>query len=481
MRVALQTGASTTRAINASAQRCVNLFMEKNPEDAPFPFTCYPTPGTAEVTREGEGGRGASTVFAGWRGLFVSTKGRLYGVCGRTVYRVQDDFTLTVLGKVTTDSGRVVMEDNNNYVLLVDGSTNGYAIDMSNDTLSIIPDSDFVGGNTVAFLDGYFILNKPDSVQWYISGANTMDFDPLDFASKSAYLDPLVGVAVANRYLFLFGQDTTEVWFNAGATAFPFERLPGVYMQYGCAAVGSIAQMGGVIYWLARSPQGQAMVCRTEQFQAVQVSTFALNNEISTYGDLSTAMSYTYQMNGHYFYVISFPDAGKTWQYDSSTQQWNELSFCDANGQESRHRASTHAFFNGQHIVGDYQNGKLYRFDLNVYTDDTGPIVRRRGFFHGVDNDFFRISYKEFTLDMEPGLAPPNENQVQVYLHWSNDRGRTFGNPVAQSLGLTGEFLTTLQFQRLGAARDRVFEVFWSAPVRTALLGAYVQFSSNNQ
>lgn len=45
-KVPLITGAYTARSVIAEAQRCINLYIEKNPdEDAVFPFTHYPTPG----------------------------------------------------------------------------------------------------------------------------------------------------------------------------------------------------------------------------------------------------------------------------------------------------------------------------------------------------------------------------------------------------------------------------------------------------
>jgi hypothetical protein len=64
-----------------------------------------------------------------------------------------------------------------------------------------------------------------------------------------------------------------------------------------------------------------------------------------------------------------------------------------------------------------------------------------------------------------------------VRLRWSDDRGRSWGNAVANTLGKAGEYLTSIQWQRLGYARDRVFELSWSAPVRTALNGAWVDVS----
>jgi hypothetical protein len=62
-----------------------------------------------------------------------------------------------------------------------------------------------------------------------------------------------------------------------------------------------------------------------------------------------------------------------------------------------------------------------------------------------------------------------------LYLDWSDDRGHTFGNPVGQSMGGQGEYLTQAQWQRLGLARDRVFRLTWTSPVRTALQGAWIE------
>lgn len=104
------------------------------------------------------------------------------------------------------------------------------------------------------------------------------------------------------------------------------------------------------------------------------------------------------------------------------------------------------------------------------------PIVFRRGFPHLV-NDGKRVSYNAFTLDMQCGSVegllltdPP-----LVSLRWSDTHGYSFGEPVVQSMGSTGQYLRQINFNRLGFARDRVFEVFWSAPAPTALNGAWVQ------
>jgi hypothetical protein len=61
-----------------------------------------------------------------------------------------------------------------------------------------------------------------------------------------------------------------------------------------------------------------------------------------------------------------------------------------------------------------------------------------------------------------------------VSLRWSDDRGHSWGSPVTQDIGEAGEYRTSLQWQRLGVARDRNFEISWSVPMRTALQGCFV-------
>jgi hypothetical protein len=61
-----------------------------------------------------------------------------------------------------------------------------------------------------------------------------------------------------------------------------------------------------------------------------------------------------------------------------------------------------------------------------------------------------------------------------ISLRWSDDCGHSWGSPVAQDIGETGQYRTSLQSQRLAYARDRCFELSWSVPMRTALQGAWI-------
>lgn len=76
-------------------------------------------------------------------------------------------------------------------------------------------------------------------------------------------------------------------------------------------------------------------------------------------------------------------------------------------------------------------------------------------------------------------FVPVDTGNDTVFLEWSDDRGHSYGNPVGQTIGETGQYLTSVQWQRLGYGRDRVFRVTWSVPTLTALQGAYIELDKS--
>lgn len=466
MKIPLMSGAYTARSLVASAQRCVNLYSEKNPDDEEFPTTFYPTPGM--ITR-------ATANVLAWRCLYTSTDHRLFGVVGSSVVLVNSDYSIQYLGVVESGSGQCYMLDNTTTIVIVDGTSSGYQIDMASLTLSRISDPAFYGSSRIDSVDGYFIFNRPGTREWYISLINQVAFDPLDFASKTGSPDLLVAVIATRRNVFLFGEQTTEIWTNTGgdSTTFTFSRLSGAFIQFGCASADSLAQADGSIYWLSKSPQGECMILRTVNYDRERISTFAIENELATYSKVSDAIGYVHQMSGHYWYVLTFPSANKTWVFDAATSQWHEWSHLNSDGTENRHRGNCFAYWNGKHMVGDYQTGQLYELRLDIYNDDGAPIRHIRGFPHLAD-DGTRVSYKEFKASMQVGRGAYGP-APEIRLRWSDTKGASWSSSISSSLGNRGQFLKDCRFLRLGMARSRVFELSWSADCPTALNGAYIQ------
>lgn len=513
MRVPLTQGTYMSRSIIANAQRSVNLYAEKNPPDALAPFTFYNVPGLTPL--------GSPPVAGPARGLYWANSDALYYVCGSNVYLISNAWGFQLLGTIASTSGIVSMADNGTTLVLVDGTTAGYQIDLVSNVMTPInatnnsppPTSTFAfyGADRVDILDGFLLFNQPMAQNFYTTYDNEVVFDSLFFAAKDGYSDKLVTLIVSRREIWLIGERTTELWFDSGDAAFPFQIIPGPFVQHGCLAKYSIAQVNGAVFWLAQDQAGHAQIVRGEGYNVKPISNPAMENEFASYQTLSDAIGFCFTMNGHTFYQITFPVANKTWRWDERTPDlWHEAVWTDNDGNENRHRAQCAAYAYGTNVCADWQTGELYMFDLNNVTDAGQSMQWRRGYPHMME-DGRQVIYPGFVLDVEAATSPntlavegpftllqaPGENQSidagpvddpllagpspagqyaqpTVLLRWSDDRGRTWGNPVAQSLGATGQYLTQPQWNRLGRARDRVFEVYGTIPGKLAVNGAFL-------
>ncbi len=343
------------------------------------------------------------------------------------------------------------------------------------DVMNIVAGQDYIIGDDLT-IDAANVGGSGSGFVFQVTEVSGTSFDPLDIAAKTSYPDPIQTLIVMNRQIWLIGQLTSEIWYNSGAVDFPFQETPGVFIEHGCIAKYSLAKQDLSIYWLSQDMQGQIIVMRGNAYIASRISTYAIENEFSSYSVITDAIGFTYQQEGHTFYFLTFPTANKTWVYDQSAELWHERAWTDGEGNLNRHRANCGTNAYGKNIVGDWENGNLYAFNLNTYTDNGQPISRIRSFPH-VENGGDRISYQSFTADMAVGnsINQFSDDPPVVSLRWSDDRGASYGNRIEQSLGGAGQYLTSIQWNRLGLARDRVFELSWSAPCNTALNGAWIE------
>lgn len=481
MLIPLTGGAYTARDLISDAQRCVNLYPERNfpANNPPVPVTHYPTPGLKLLASPPASGAG--------RGLYVDVSGKLWATVGQTVYKVDNDWTFTSVGTLNASlTTPVSMADNETTVMLVDGSTNGYTWDVeTGDNFDGITSANFYGSTRVDFLNTYFLLNKPGTPQFYVSLSNQVDFSGLYFANLTGTSTDLQSAVAVHGVVWLIGKTGSEIWFNSGDTnTLPFQRMPDQVLHQGCPAPYSIARASGdddsqtSVLWLAESKDGNTIVVQGHGYAINRVSTHAIENAILNYPTHTDAVGFCYQQEGHTFYVLNFPSADVTWVYDLTTGLWHQRTWLDPDtGNQHRHRAQCAAYAYGKNVCLDWQDGTLYEFDLNTYVDQRptqdGPIVRTRSFPHLI-NGLNRVIYARFIADIDAGNID-TANQPMMSLRWSDDRGHSYGNPIMQSMGNTGQYNSNLMWTRLGMARDRVFELSWSSPTNTALNGAYVE------
>ena len=470
------------RSVNAADARMVNLFPEIVPEAGKEPAFLQRAPGLRLLATVGSGPIRGEWSFGGYG----------YVVSGSRLYKIDSNYTATLLGSVSGTSGPVSMADNGTQLFI---ACNGpsYIYNSSTNVLGQITDTDFPGAVTVGYLDGYFVFNEPYSQKiWVTSLLDGTSIDPLDFASAEGSPDGVVGIIVDHREVWVYGTNSVEVWYDTGATDFPLQRIQGAFNEIGCVAAYSIAKMDNGLFWLGRDARGQGIVYRANGYTGTRISTHAIEWQIQQYGDLSDAIGYTYQQDGHSFYVLIFPSANATWVYDVATQAWHERAGW-SNGEFTRHRSNCQMFFNNEVIVGDYENGNIYAFDLDYYSDN-GNIQKWLRSWRALptgQNNLRRTAHHSLQIDMESGVglnAGPEGSPVQgedpkVMLRWSDDGGHTWSNYYESSVGRIGQYYRRVFFRRLGMTlklRDRVYELSMTDPVKTAIMGAELLISPTN-
>lgn len=464
------------RSVNAADARMVNMFPEIIPEGGKEPAFLNRAPGLQFVATIGSGPV---------RGLW-QLNGFMYVVSGSELYKVAPDYSSVLLGSVFGTSGAVSMADNGTQIFI---ACNGpsYIYNSLTGVLKRITDADFPGAVTVGYLDGYFVFNEPNSQKIWITGLlDGLSIDPLDFASAEGSPDGVVGIVIDHRELWVLGTNSVEVWYNAGTADFPLQRIQGAFNEIGCVAPYSIAKMDNGIFWLGKDARGQGIVYRANGYTGQRISTHAVEWQIQQYGDIADAIAYTYQQDGHSFYVLIFPNADTTWVYDAATQAWHERAGF-VNGVFTRHRSNCQVFFNNNIILGDYENGNVYAFNLDVYADN-GAIQKWLRSWRALPtgaNNLKRTAHHSLQLDLETGvgLNLGQGSDPQVMLRWSDDGGHTWSNEHWISIGQIGRYGTRAIWRRLGMTmklRDRVYEVSMTDPVKTSIVGAELLLSETS-
>lgn len=342
--------------------------------------------------------------------------------------------------------------------------------------------SDFNGANTGCFIDGYFVFPQPASNKFYLSGLyDGTSLSGLDVAEKEGSSDFIRTVVNIHRQLFILGEFTTEPWYDAGTAVFPLAPIQGIFVETGCAAIFSVVKMDNTIVWLGKDRNGDGIVYRMQGYTPIRISTHGIEKIIKSWGDLQSAIAYSYTDGGHSFYVLSHPSGNTTISYDSASMQWHERAWADPiTGRMQRHRGSTYSNAFSQHIVGDWETGALYTMDTSIYTDAGNAIQRVRISPHG-DNDLERVFYSYFQVDMETGVGADGGGQgetPQIMMQYSNDGGHTWSAERWRSFGAIGKKKSRAYWNKCGQARDRVWKIMISDPVKVALIGAKVKASS---
>jgi hypothetical protein len=465
----------THKSLDFSASSLVNWYPVTAPPGAKAKFALYPTPGKKTFSTVNASG---SVV----RGLHVA-KNVLYAVVDNKFYSVDSSGTPTELGTISTSTGFVSMANNGAQIMIVDGTTSAYTFTISGSTFAAISDGDFTKASMVTFQDGYGLYIEGDSgTIWQTALNDFTSITATDFATAEDNPDNIVAIISNRTDLWVLGEESSEVWYNAGNTSgLSFAPNPSNSSEFGCAAVASVAKADNTILWLTKNSYGEGLVVMAEGYVPKVISSEAVSQAITGYATISDAIGYTYLSEGRLFYVLTFPTEDKTHVYDFLTGMWHERKSTLGNAvtsivpqRQGRDRGNCYAFAYGKHLVGDFESGIVFEMDNDTYTDKSLVIQRE------VTSPYIYDQHKQFTVtrieaDAEMGVGLLTQGaqgeKPLLMMSISDDGGHTFRNERYGSLGVNSAYGGRVYWNRLGRFRQLLIRLRISDPVAPILMG----------
>lgn len=384
------------------------------------------------------------------RGLF-----RRYGVVGSQylavastfAYAVSDTGVQTLLGTLT-GSDLVSIDGGETKAIIV---ANGIAYATTGSGLVAVnmPSSEMV--SCVLYIAGYFLLFVQDSETFFWLAPGDTDPDPLNFASAETSPDNIVKGARLLDEIWIFGQQSTEVWQLTGDLNAPFQPIGGRLYEKGCANRDTVCALDNTLFWV-----GNDLIVYRAETTPIRISTHSIEEHLRNAGALALR-AWAFSVDGHTLYCIRMGGEG-SWAYDVENQNWPRFK---SYGQDTW-RAHVGTQVDGATVIaGDDTNNKLYRLDSTVSNDDSQPLERI--ITGGVPILGPPQKCRDFSVAMAVGWAPITGPAINptVSLRYSDDGGNSWSSWIEKRLGLQGQYNGEVVWRRLGLMKSpgRLFTV----------------------
>lgn len=355
--------------------------------------------------------------------------------------------------------------------LLIVGGGAAFCYDLETNTLAKVVDGATAGG----YIGTYFVVL--DAATSTLKVSELLDgfaWDLTQLYQRQIAGDRWLAMAVTDIEIWLLGSATSEVWQPTGVDETRFAPNTNVFIEQGIIATASLSRLSGTLVWVGQNRDGAGIVWRTDGYAVRQISMRGIERALERYDTLADAVAWTYEQEGHTFYVLTFPSDDATWAYDILTGEWHKRGFWNPNIMAfEAYRPQCHAFaFGGVgfgvHLVGDRESGVIASLSTDVATDIDGTsLIRRVRQSPHVSDDQATLFTHSFQIDVEVGLglASGQGRDPTLMLQVSDDGGKTWGSERWRSAGAQGAYTTRVIWNRCGASRDRVYRLVVTDPV----------------
>ena len=474
-----------SQSLNADCQTTMNLYPEMiESGQGKSRMVLYRAPGLKQFAALTNVANVREMLEFGGR-LFAIGE-RLFASSAQILFEVFTDGTFIERGALGVVGGnKPSMAANNANQMMIASGGQLFLYNLTTNAITEIDTTTLVALQgpvaKIGFDDAYFIALLKNSQKFQISAlldGNT--WDPLDIAQVEQFPDNVLAMIVDHREIPFFGPKQSIVYYDSGSPDFPFDTVPGAFVEQGIHAPDSLAKLDNTVFWAGADERGGIMGYRAQGYTPSRVSNHAIEFAWQRYAASIDAVGFSYQENGHTFWVLYFPTASKTWVYDVATGMWHERSRSD--GRAYRAQCFAKAF--GKNLVGDWGSGTIYEMSTKYLDEDGAQITRLRRGPHISDEQKFR-SHSSLQVDCEVGIGPQpplvdgtnRARAPKINMRFSNDGAKTWSNYYAADVGQAGQTKARVIWRRLGRARDRVYEISMTDSVDWSITTAYLEMN----
>lgn len=434
---------------------CQNMYPERVPNEIGAEWVLVSSPGQKLLSALGGAPRGAFSSY----GVF---NGDILAVYATTLYRVNSAGVSTPIGTVP-GADRVIFTSVRGYIAFT-ANGEGWVVDPANN-LTQITDPDLPTVNSVTAMDGRLIFTEAGTDRVWWSGIfDPTNIDDLAFATAETFEDQLVRVIADHRELWLFGQQTIEVWRPVADFEQPFQRVGDLVLEKGCLSPLSIVKADNTLFWVGQD----AIVYKAEGVSFKRVSNHGIDRILSglTQAELATVYGFSYTDDGHIFYVMTIPGVA-TVTYDAATGSWQTRK---SDGMTDWSPIEHVYAFSKNYVVTTGGVLELTRDELT----DRGTAIERMVSFNipsYTPQAIERVGFTAFAFDQFGAEA-----SVNLLVSFSDDAGRSYSTEETVEIHANAQYSQRTTIFRQGQIRapGRAYRIRCVDPVRITIGPVFV-------
>lgn len=340
-------------------------------------------------------------------------------------------------------------------------------------------------GAGIAYQDGFFLTAGADEV--YPSDLDSVAWTDYDPISPKGYPDDIINIVSLGRRIYVFGEQSVEVYYNSGDVTAPFERINGGTIPIGSASLRSHQVVGNSIYWT--TPEGRIARTRgTGQYEYVSHPLIDEVYHLSTQKNNANAFYIPYM--GHDWYCLKqYSDPNSIFVFDATVAELGLFPWFRWTGSTGTSSVDINCAEMGsvyldaattqRVLVGTLTSGKVFVLDPDVHYSiasdgDVDLTKRTMWYLPPIREDRRMIQHHGLEIEMKEG-----EDGMVNRLELSDNRSKTWkdkddsgwavlGNITSVSLDYDQRF----QWWGLGQSVERAYRWYSDSALERIIFGA---------